>query len=163
MRGYLKKQKTAFGNIAGSGLEVAYEQTDTSDLRPHECRRIQSAHGTKQGGRAARQRMAHGAAHRQSSHHQSGRRHVGLSLPAQSEGAGDQRRGSCLQQRIWHGRGTPASTRLSEGHLSAAVSRTRKKHRKHRTPYKPRIQRNPGRHRKHDDLPGYPRNHLLPL
>lgn len=28
MRGYLKKQKTAFGNIAGSGLEVAYEQTD---------------------------------------------------------------------------------------------------------------------------------------
>ena len=35
MRGYLKKQKTAFGNIAGSGLEVAYEQTDTSDLRPH--------------------------------------------------------------------------------------------------------------------------------
>ena len=55
MRGYLKKQKTAFGNIAGSGLEVAYEQTDTSDLRPHECRRIQSAHGTKQGGRAARQ------------------------------------------------------------------------------------------------------------
>ena len=31
---------------------------------------------------------------------------------------------------------------------------------KHR---KPRTQRNPGRHRKHDDLPGYPRNHLLPL
>ena len=37
MRGYLKKQKTAFGNIVESGLEVAYEQTDTSDLRPHEC------------------------------------------------------------------------------------------------------------------------------
>ena len=67
MRGYLKKQKTAFGNIAGSGLEVVYEQTDTSDLRPHECRRIQPAHGTKQGGKAVRQRMAHGAAHRQSS------------------------------------------------------------------------------------------------
>ena len=67
MRGYLKKQKTAFGNIAGSGPEVVYGQTDTSDLHPHECRRIQSAHGTKQGGRAARQRMAHGAAHRQSS------------------------------------------------------------------------------------------------
>ena len=62
MRGYLKKQKTAFGNIAGSGLEVAYEQTGTSDLPPHECRRIQSAHGTKQGGRAVRQRMAYGAA-----------------------------------------------------------------------------------------------------
>lgn len=31
---------------------------------------------------------------------------------------------------------------------------------KHR---KPRTQQNPGRHRKHDDLPGYPRNHLLPL
>ena len=31
---------------------------------------------------------------------------------------------------------------------------------KHR---KPRTQRNPGRHRKHDDLPGYPRNYLLPL
>ena len=31
---------------------------------------------------------------------------------------------------------------------------------KHR---KPRTQRNPGRHRKHDDLPGYPGNHLLPL
>ena len=28
---------------------------------------------------------------------------------AQSEGAGDQHRGSCLQQRIWHGRGAPAS------------------------------------------------------
>ena len=27
-------------NIAGSVLEVVYEQTDTSDLRPHECRRI---------------------------------------------------------------------------------------------------------------------------
>ena len=40
MRGYLKKQKTAFGNIAESGLEVVYEQTDTSDLRPHECQRI---------------------------------------------------------------------------------------------------------------------------
>ena len=52
MRGYLKKQKTALGNIAGSGLEVVYEQTDTSDLRPHECQRIQPAHGTKQGGRA---------------------------------------------------------------------------------------------------------------
>ena len=44
--------------------------------------------------------------------------------------------------------------------MSAADSRTRKKHRKHR---KPRTQRNPGRHRKHDDLPGYPRNHLLPM
>ncbi|MFR6095988.1 MAG: DUF4368 domain-containing protein [Dysosmobacter welbionis] len=31
------------------------------------------------------------------------------------------------------------------------------------TPSKPRTQRSPGRHRKHDDLPGYPRNHLLPL
>ena len=31
---------------------------------------------------------------------------------------------------------------------------------KHR---KPRTQQNPGRHRKHDDLPGYPRNHLFPL
>ena len=40
VRGYLKKQKTALGNIAGSGLEVVYEQTDTSDLRPHECRRV---------------------------------------------------------------------------------------------------------------------------
>jgi hypothetical protein len=92
VRGYLKKQKTAFGNIAGSGLEVVYEQTDTSDLRPHECQRIQPAHGTKQGGRAVCQRMAYGAARRQSSHHQSERRHVGLSLPAQSEGAGDQHR-----------------------------------------------------------------------
>ena len=44
--------------------------------------------------------------------------------------------------------------------MSAVVSRTQKKHWKHR---KPRTQRNPGRHRKHDDLPGYPRNHLLPL
>ena len=78
MRGYLKKQKTALGNIAGSGLEVVYEQTDTSDLRPHECQRIQPAHGTKQGGRAVCQRMAYGAARRQSSHHQSERRHVGL-------------------------------------------------------------------------------------
>ena len=52
MRGYLKKQKTALGNIAGSGLEVVYEQTDTSDLRPHEYQRISPAHGTKQGGRA---------------------------------------------------------------------------------------------------------------
>ena len=121
MRGYLKKQKTALGNIAGSGLEVVYEQTDTSDLRPHECQRIQLAHGTKQGGRAARQRMAHGAAHRQSSHHQSGRRHTGLPSPAQSEGAGDQHRGSCLQQRIWHGRGAPASTRLSEGHCPGSI------------------------------------------
>ena len=86
MRGYLKKQKTALGNIAGSGLEVVYEQTDTSDLRPHECQRIQLAHGTKQGGRTFRQRMAHGAAHRQSSHHQPGRRHAGLPSPAQSEG-----------------------------------------------------------------------------
>ena len=60
MRGYLKKQKTALGNIAGSGLEVVYEQTDTSDLRPHECQRIQPAHGTKQGGRAVCQRMAYG-------------------------------------------------------------------------------------------------------
>ena len=59
MRGYLKKQKTALGNIAGSGLEVVYEQTDTSDLRPHECQRIQPAHGTKQGGRAVCQRMAY--------------------------------------------------------------------------------------------------------
>ena len=74
MRGYLKKQKTALGNIAGSGLEVVYEQTDTSDLRPHECQRIQPAHGTKQGGRAVCQRMAYGAARRQSSHHQSERR-----------------------------------------------------------------------------------------
>ena len=40
MRGYLKKQKTAFGNIVESVLEVVDEQTDTSDLRPHECRRI---------------------------------------------------------------------------------------------------------------------------
>ena len=61
VRGYLKKQKTALGNIAGSGLEVVYEQTDTSDLRPHECQRIQPAHGTKQGGRAVCQRMAYGA------------------------------------------------------------------------------------------------------
>ena len=37
VRGHLKKQKTAFGNIVESGLEVVYEQTDTSDLRPHEC------------------------------------------------------------------------------------------------------------------------------
>ena len=57
MRGYLKKQKTAFGNIAESGPEVVYGQTDTSDLRPHECRRIQPAHGTKQGGKAVRQLM----------------------------------------------------------------------------------------------------------
>ena len=33
----------------------------------------------------------------------------------------------------------------------------------HRTPYKPRKRKNPGRHRRYDDLPGYPRNHLLPL
>ena len=44
--------------------------------------------------------------------------------------------------------------------MSAADSRMWKKHWKHR---KPRTQLIPGRHRKHDDLPGYPRNHLLPL
>ena len=47
--------------------------------------------------------------------------------------------------------------------MSAAISRMWKKHWKHRNPYKPRKQKSPGRHRKHDDLPGYPRNHLLPL
>ena len=35
MRGYLKKQKTALGNIARSDLEVVYEQTDISDLIDH--------------------------------------------------------------------------------------------------------------------------------
>ena len=38
----------------------------------------------------------------------------------------------------------------------AACSRTRKAR-------KPRKQKNPGRHRKHDNLSGYPRNQLLPL
>lgn len=47
--------------------------------------------------------------------------------------------------------------------MSAVVSRMWKKHWKRRNPSKPRTQRSPGRHRKHDDLPGYPRNHLLPL
>lgn len=44
--------------------------------------------------------------------------------------------------------------------MSAVVSRMWKKHWKHQNP---RTQRNPGRHRKHDDLPGYPGDHLLPL
>ena len=44
--------------------------------------------------------------------------------------------------------------------MSAAISRIWKKRWKHQNP---RAQRSPGRHRKHDDLPGYPRNHLLPL
>ena len=47
--------------------------------------------------------------------------------------------------------------------MSAAVNRIWKKRWKHRNSYKPRKQKSPGRHRKHDDLPGYPRNHLLPL
>ena len=44
--------------------------------------------------------------------------------------------------------------------MSAVVSRMWKKHWKHQNP---RTQRNPGRHRKHDDLPGYPGDHLLSL
>ena len=44
--------------------------------------------------------------------------------------------------------------------MSAVVSRMWKKHWKHQNP---RTQRNPGRHRKHDDLPGFPGDHLLPL
>ena len=47
--------------------------------------------------------------------------------------------------------------------MSAAASWMWKKRWKHRTPYKPRKRKNPGRHRRYDDLPGYPRNHLLPL
>ena len=47
--------------------------------------------------------------------------------------------------------------------MSAAASWMWKKRWKHRPPYKPRKRKNPGRHRRYDDLPGYPRNHLLPL
>ncbi len=33
----------------------------------------------------------------------------------------DQHRGSCLQQRIWHGRGAPASASLPEGHCPGSI------------------------------------------
>ena len=49
MRGYLKKQKTAFGNIAGSGLEVVQKGREINTV----ARAFNSGYGTAEGLRQA--------------------------------------------------------------------------------------------------------------